>query len=361
MNDELELLRHYREMPGPTTEAWLRARSAIAAAREEEHGLDTARSQLPQQSEKGTSRSRWWSIPTRRWRVCVAIAAPVVAVVILVTTALSDWPGHPTSAVAAVLSRAAQTAADQPPARLPGQNQYLYVETQQFSTGSTGLGPQSARGFAAYSLRQEVQLWLSPRGGGRKVETPESVSFLTPADALAWKNAFGTRPLPMNTPTDETLPAGRMPLVWGLSYPDSTSLPTAPVALERAIVERYERGHQNLGITWDVLGSILQSAASPSLRKALYEVAARLPGVHLIGPVTDDLGRAGIAVALTEYGIQNELIFDPNTSAVLEDRQVRVSNTAAALAGGRATPIGMVENSTMYVATGIANSATSVP
>jgi len=41
-----------------------------------------------------------------------------------------------------------------------------------------------------------------------------------------------------------------------------------------------------------------------------------MPGVTLIGTVTDAAGRSGTAVAYASNGEQNELIFDPTTSVL---------------------------------------------
>jgi hypothetical protein len=61
----------------------------------------------------------------------------------------------------------------------------------------------------------------------------------------------------------------------------------------------------------------------PPLPATLYEVAARIPGVQLVGAVRDPAGRRGVAVALVdEQGIRSELVFDPETSALLAERDV---------------------------------------
>lgn len=70
----------------------------------------------------------------------------------------------------------------------------------------------------------------------------------------------------------------------------------------------------------DLLGT---TPAPPALRGALYQVAARIPGVELVGELTDDLGRAGTAVTLVdENGTRDELLFDPATATPLGTRRV---------------------------------------
>jgi hypothetical protein len=78
-------------------------------------------------------------------------------------------------------------------------------------------------------------------------------------------------------------------------------LPSDPDAL----YSRLERaaGGSGSGLyeqMFTLIGDALrETASSPRQRAALYEVASRLPGIHLIGEVTDPVGRRGLAVART--------------------------------------------------------------
>ena len=72
-----------------------------------------------------------------------------------------------------------------------------------------------------------------------------------------------------------------------------------------------------------IVGELLREAPTPpALRAALYRVAARIPGVELVGAVRDEQGRRGIAVALPEETERNELVFDPRSAALLGERSV---------------------------------------
>ena len=76
----------------------------------------------------------------------------------------------------------------------------------------------------------------------------------------------------------------------------------------------------------------------PAVRAALYEVAGRIPGVQLLGPVTDRSGRTGLAVAYdSSAGIRSELIFDRSTSALLEERDVALEGNHFGYAPGTVT------------------------
>ncbi len=66
------------------------------------------------------------------------------------------------------------------------------------------------------------------------------------------------------------------------------------------------------------------AATTPRQRGALYEVAARIPGVELVGSVRDRSGRDGIAVAMRNEpdGTRDTLIFDPESGALLGEEKV---------------------------------------
>jgi hypothetical protein len=81
-------------------------------------------------------------------------------------------------------------------------------------------------------------------------------------------------------------------------------------------------GHSEPSLVFKEIGDLLrETGASPALRAALYEVAAGLPGVELVGEVSDGLGRSGIAVAYVREKVRFEFIFDPATSNLLGESQ----------------------------------------
>jgi hypothetical protein len=67
----------------------------------------------------------------------------------------------------------------------------------------------------------------------------------------------------------------------------------------------------------------------------LYRALALVPGVQFLGAVHDRLGRAAIGVAFTEHtGLRQELLFDPDTAEILNEREVvtkRVQGLSAAV------------------------------
>ena len=103
----------------------------------------------------------------------------------------------------------------------------------------------------------------------------------------------------------------------GVSWDELFALPTEPGALE----DRLRSGINGAGKDDDsemfvIVGDLLrESPAPPALRKALWEVAARIPGIELVGAVTDHAGRAGVAV---ERGDQR-YVLDPSDGRLLEE------------------------------------------
>jgi hypothetical protein len=70
---------------------------------------------------------------------------------------------------------------------------------------------------------------------------------------------------------------------------------------------------------------IHEGYVEPASLAAVFDAVARIPGVTVIGDVTDKAGRPGVAVAMNEVqGDRYELIFDKATGAFLGVRSVVV-------------------------------------
>jgi hypothetical protein len=65
------------------------------------------------------------------------------------------------------------------------------------------------------------------------------------------------------------------------------------------------------------LAGLLYQNHSPALQAAAFRAAARIPGVEVVRGVRDAAGRTGVAVARTEVGTREELVFDERTYAFL--------------------------------------------
>jgi len=127
-----------------------------------------------------------------------------------------------------------------------------------------------------------------------------------------------------------------------LSRDGILAFPTDPrtiYARLRAQVE--DRGHSPDGEVFTEIGDALRETAVPArLRAGLYGALALIPGVELVGEITDRAGRHGTAVAFTEVGLRNELIFDPATSEMLAERTVLLDPSAAEIPLPKGTVIG---------------------
>lgn len=273
-----------------------------------------------------------------RGLTAAAVAGAAVIVAVAVIPGSPGSPGHPDPAAAAVLGQAAVTASRQPATQAAGPGQYEYVKVIKEQRGANGITRGGRTAWQECDAVQAIQYWVAPDGSGRmSADGGPSCGF----------------------PTSETFTAGQADIY---VYPDAAALPADPAALGQIIVHKYEGGKADAGATFQFAGTILQSGAPPKVRAALYRLIESLPGVQLLGPMADKLGRHGIAVGYTQYGIRDTLIFDPATSAVLE-REGVIVDPAEAVTGPAEPPAkaGEVLNYTVYVTSGVVNSDTATP
>ena len=86
-------------------------------------------------------------------------------------------------------------------------------------------------------------------------------------------------------------------------------------------------------------------------------MAAGLPGVELVGDTKDPVGLDGMAVAYAHEGLRHDLIFDPDTSALLGERSVVVDPSK----GGFDVEPGTVVGWAAYLSSGIVDSTSDRP
>jgi hypothetical protein len=79
--------------------------------------------------------------------------------------------------------------------------------------------------------------------------------------------------------------------------------------------------------------AVLGTLTEPGSVVAALEVAARIPGITVLGQATDAAGRTGTVVAFdsTYWGgpRSDQFLFDPTTDALLSEREVRPDSTPA--------------------------------
>jgi hypothetical protein len=183
--------------------------------------------------------------------------------------------------------------------------------------------------------RTERQVWIGVDRPGRVVtRNAGPITFLSAAARREWIRAGGTRPM---TGVNGPLPANAF--VWpagvagrpnrATAYQQLLALPTNVDALWRVIY----RGAGQGSAAWKrhemftEIGDLLREDPIPAkVRAALYRVAARIPGIQLLGLTRDALGRPALAVSLNDvlYGMRDELLFDPRTAALLGEASVVV-------------------------------------
>lgn len=192
---------------------------------------------------------------------------------------------------------------------------------------AAGQQPDRAAGAAYWYVRSEVdnpqsppakrEIWLSR--SDESVLRDETTARRAPGSGSADPAQVRTQGL--DGPA--TFSAGGDPLSWE----ELDALPTDPDALEALIrknVAGHDAGEENQ--LWEsVTGLLRESPASPALRQALWEVAAGMPDVELVGPMTDAAGRRGTGIErdqLDQGWYRVIYILDPGTGALLETKNL---------------------------------------
>jgi hypothetical protein len=214
--------------------------------------------------------------------------------------------GNGTASAATLLRKFATVARGQPPAMPVTRGHFQYTKSLvAYMSGGNG--------WMALSPGMR-EIWLGPTHG-RIHERWGKPRFLSAADRAGWIAAGRPQVNPREDSGD--FPATPRP-----------DLPTNPDALYATIHDRaVGRGSGTEAEMLTLVADALrESDASPALRAALYEVAARIPGVELVGPARDRLGRPGVAVAYSDSKDheRHELIFDRKTAALLGEEYVQL-------------------------------------
>jgi hypothetical protein len=267
------------------------------------------------------------SLHRRRLLVPAVVLAAAVAV-----AAFADFGNHGNGSASAapLLLRMATVARAQAAQKPLTAGHFRYTRSiVGFMSGGKGWNAVSP------GVRE---IWLGPRNGGFLHERWHKPTFPTAADRNAWIAAGRPQVYP---PED----SGKLP------PSPRPRLPADPQALY-AKIHGQAIGHGN-GTEPEmftlVADAMRESGASPALRAALYEVAARIPGVELLGPATDRIGRPGVAVAYVDGKIheRHEMIFDRRTAALLGEEYVQLDGNPYGY------PAGTVTGYATYVVSGV--------
>jgi hypothetical protein len=176
---------------------------------------------------------------------------------------------------------------------------------------------------ALVTSRREA--WISERRRGRVLSHGIGVRWPSPAARRRWV-AAGKPGVNGGYDMDVPLPGERFHLGNAtLTYDEVLSYRPTPAGLYgmlRAGI-RPGQGPSRDGELYTLIGDALrEQPAPPHLRAALYRALKLVPGVTYLGRVKDRLGRPAVAIARVENGTRRELLFDPDTSVMLAEREV---------------------------------------
>ena len=290
--DDLDLLRLLRpQTSAPSGEQKHRARVSLA-------GVATSR------------RRTGWTLLRPRRAVLVALAVAILVVGLARGPLGLLSPADP--AAAAAFQQAARAAAQAEP--LDVGDGYVYQKIDAMWAFS------SAKFTYLRPLAREF--WLAADGSGRIRETSGEPIFLSEAEREVFV-AGGYEVLSVN---EDLGPGDGLPhLIPGLFGVES--LPNDVDAVRDMVRSVAEDTHP-WGVDTQmfvVIRDLLRDPFTPpDTRAVLFEVAADLPGMEFRGEVTDRVGRRGIEVAMTSWFQREIVVFDPVTSALLEERTERL-------------------------------------
>lgn len=327
---------------------------------------------------RGGSRVRPWGRGRRRFAVLVASVTGLAAAVFAANGLLPQQQrgneerslGPAPASAAVVLERAAYTARRQPAVSLTA-HQYEYLKTLNGLTSSGGSSDSAGHLFGVrFWQTNTTQTWLK-RSGERRVRlTDLRERFFAVQDALIAR-AHGMTlaqldDVASNQGSDVIWPPN--PYVHGLGGGGGffgPALPTAPAALLRAIEQEVRATNAPPTPANEfslITGRLLIDATSPTLRSALFSVVAHLPGVRLLGQRSDEIGRRGVAVMAPGASYTGQvMIFDPNTSRVLETELIYLRRAGSGTPGAPSFPAGTPNSYTVYLSQAIVNSIEDLP
>jgi hypothetical protein len=279
----------------------------------------------------------------RRPRVLVPAAGLAVAAVVAVAV-LVGGGARPDEAAAAALRHVAGVAAAQRPAGLPGAGEFLYTRVD--ARPVLALGPERP-------FHREIK---SPSDYGFAVEVPQVNETWTGRSSGLIRQTVADPRFPSAADRRMWVEAGRPRLPGGETFEDETDggiermrLPTDPGELLAELRRDAADGDHGNGYIFTTLiaDHLVELGTTPAQRAALYEVAARLPGIELLGTRTDRAGRTGTGFASDDDEGRHRvtLIVDPGTGRLLARRSV-------SLPGGP-IPAGIVTEDSVYGATAL--------
>jgi hypothetical protein len=289
--DEFELVgRFYGDVPVTDAAARERALARLRVAR---------RSRMPRRS------------------AILAAAVGVVSALAVVVLQVSS-----PSAAATELRRLAAIAGTR---ELAAGTRPVVYEAGEVLDAITGQGIEAADGFVIL-VDAQVERWRSRSGEVLQIRRVVDARFRSPADRLVWETMGRPLPVPERGETQRTeIAPGEIP------FPDLAELPLEPEALLEMIrsgwtEERLRTDEQTLLALSELL---VRGDATAELRRTLFEAAASLGSVELLGERTDPLGRVGVGLGVGPADRRVVVTVDPDTSELLAVEQRHGSGAQA--------------------------------
>jgi hypothetical protein len=252
--------------------------------------------------------------PRARGRLLVPAVGAALAAIVAVAV-LVGGGARPDEAAAAALRKVADVARAQPPTLPAGDGRLLYFRTDSEVPLPMAGEPPFHRGIDSEDdvaflvrTRNTQEVWVGEHRGLVR-NTSGAPAFPSERDREAWI-AAGRPRLPQADSFDSELQ--------GM---ERLRIPTDPDALLDYLHDRAaDRDHGEAYIFEDLIGDYLREwGVTPEQRAALYDVAARLPGIELMGRRTDSQGRTGVAFAMRaeDRAERVTLLIDPDTAELL--------------------------------------------
>jgi hypothetical protein len=210
----------------------------------------------------------------------------------------------------------------------PGQYAFQQVERYSLSGEGFDCGGCPLKFPSIRKARYRVW-WTTDESGRSWVVDTDGRDFYSDDERRQYIEANGS--IDPSPPKDETYAAGRFPNDTGdLSY-----LSTDPDTLLQQMIERmqpngrspepYEQftpgpgqeDHITAGLVRTVGELLDRPNASPSLRAALYQVAAGLQGMTVVRNATDPVGRPAVELKIQTEQMMHFWWFDPDSQQVL--------------------------------------------
>ncbi|MEU9851616.1 CU044_5270 family protein [Streptomyces sp. NPDC047985] len=226
-----------------------------------------------------------------------SVAAPVVAAPVAAPVVQLE-PGS-TVQLASTTKRIADATARRATPQ-PSQDQYVYVKTK-VSHLSTKVSTDTNASRTWVEPLHTREVWMSPDG------------------LKGWLDEPGYQPEGGIT-LDRDEP--------GDSYYKVKALPTDPDTLLKRIYARTNSESDRDQQAFTLIGDVLREQLVPArTAAALYQAAAKIPGVVVVEHSQDAAGRDGVALARLDArtGVRTEWIFDRHTYTYLGSRGVQVN------------------------------------